>query len=170
MKLLGYEYEYVKVGKLEVATTNLYYSKLAIGENNGNYYFDYLTACQIDELLVAEGTGFRVPTVENFAYLGTLGGRWVVAEGNEIAGCFFGKHCGEAAFDDPKDCVFFPALGYIDTDSGLLCQQGYGYYWSRTYTNSPHAYILRLYDELVYPGVPSHDIAHGLSVRCVRER
>jgi uncharacterized protein (TIGR02145 family) len=172
MKLLEHEYEFVKVGKLEVATTNIYYPKLAIGENNRNCYFNYSTVCKIDELLVAEDTGFHIPTIENFNYLFSLGSHCVNAgeKDNEIAGCFFGRHCKEATLDDLKDSVFFPALGLIDSSS-LSGQGSYAYYWSSTCPGHYIAYALCFSNYVCFstPRTDSYNKRYGFSGRFVRD-
>jgi uncharacterized protein (TIGR02145 family) len=178
MKILGLEYDFVKVGQLEVATSNLYCEEVAIFEKYSNccYYYHYFEQIlEIDALLREQDAGVRVPSPDDFVYLTSLGSYWVDKNkiGNDIAGRIFGERADEiTAIEDikPKGCVFLPASGFYHRGLNEPFYYGdHGYYWSNRHYRSNHqAYLLSFENDYVDPAnVCAKD--YGFAVRCVRD-
>lgn len=168
MNILEREYEFIKVGRLEVATTNIYCPELAICEDKEECYSNFWQVEEIDRRLKEKG--YRVTTREDLIYLAGLGSYWVKKEekGNDIAGRFFGKKANKATIDNLNGCVFFPAAGKCSNSGTLNYQGGYAYYWSSTHFNTNYAYVLLFYSGGVYPGTNLLTKNLGATVRCVR--
>jgi hypothetical protein len=68
----------------------------------------------------------------------TISWRDAAAEGNYgTAGLWFGENAAAATAADPQGCIFLPAAGYINPDTGekiIIDTDGlpYGYYYSGT--------------------------------------
>lgn len=87
---------------------------------------------------------------------------WVVAASgpNGKAGRWIGASTAAGG-------TFFPAAGYMYTDSGSLYNIGsYGLYWSSTANSANYAYDLNFYSSNIYPAY-NNGKHYGLSVRCI---
>ena len=129
--------------------------------------------------------GWRLPTSGELAALqnlpGDLGNRsgyWTIAgdRGNAVAGRFYGITAvrGQAGGctlpSDMVGCIFLPAAGYRDRDTGTRYSQGSeGHYWgSNQYSIelNTNGYRLRFSD--TYTNAGSNTKAYGFTIRCVQ--
>jgi uncharacterized protein (TIGR02145 family) len=138
-------------------------------------HFNFQAILKVGEQMRREGTGFRIPTPKDFAYLAGLGARWVNYDESNFAesGCIFGKKAHEVRTDgefNSKNCVFLPAFGFYKYDSDEFIGQDFAaYYWSSwLYLHSDSAYILYVREKNIFNTIHFNK-KHGLPVRCVRD-
>jgi len=119
-------------------------------------------------------TGWRVPSDADFESLISSGYTWVNAneKGNPMAGGFFGENSSTATFDDLQGCVFLPAHGKRNKDTGDLEYAGErGYYHSRNPYYGHSSQLLRFSEWEVTVERPGGDTANwgvGATLRCIK--
>ena len=130
-------------------------------EIDGRWYYTYDEA---EEAVKQLGNGWRLPTRGEMVDLDDLGSTWDAERK--------GRWCGGGHATDHEGSLFFPAAGYRSTSTGALTSVGtYGCVWSFSsrYAGSHNAGYLTFTLSYVHP-LYSTCRAHGLPVRCVRNR
>ena len=117
--------------------------------------------------------GWRLPTQTELQALHDAGTVWTEAaspRGNAVAGRFYGGRCGSCLLpDDTNDCIFLPAVGLRDGNTGVLSvlPSTGGLYWSSTQANATLGYNLAIYSTNSNPS-SNGGKATGRSIRCVQ--
>ena len=117
-------------------------------------------------------TGWRLPTNVECTALVNTGSTWAEANtrGNVVAGRFFGVNNASCTLpNNMYGCLFIPAVGFRDINSGPLVSQGIdGYYWSSTeYSSNIYGYNLRFNNASAILNNYSRK-TNGFSIRCVQ--
>ena len=115
--------------------------------------------------------GWRLPTKSEFEALHNAGSSWAEANtrGNAVAGRFYGANHATATMSNLAGCVFFPANGFRNNNTGGLSMShgSYGSYWSSTQESRTGGFSLNFDSNNSRPS--NYDYKnYGLSLRCVK--
>jgi uncharacterized protein (TIGR02145 family) len=118
--------------------------------------------------------GWHIPSDGDIESLVGAGSTWAAAneKGNPVAGRFFGENHAVATVSDLQGCIFIPALGRRNKDTGDLEYEGErGYYHSQNPYWGHSTQMLKFSEDEAVVDRPDGGAANwgqGAAIRCIK--